>query len=295
MEEKFKSSAVIFPTTTNSISQALLIEDNPYKKDILEFGEEETTEQLLQIFNSDMVQDSLVKIFDLYSHYEISKNDPYSRTWMNLAFEEKVKFKKTPYGSIKIEVLDKNPKMAADIANKCLDIVDVAIKKIKNDRSEKAHFICEERKKSLENQMSQVNDSLNILREKGVIYGEVQVERLTEQYAICLANSNNKGASLIKKELEIISEHVTEHNLLFRRTIEIQEELNRVNNVCDLIQIDSDYELTNMFIINKAYPADKKSFPIRWLVVFLSTFSILIASIIILRCIELYNIQKNDK
>lgn len=295
MEEKFKSSAVIFPTTTNSISQALLIEDNPYKKDILEFGEEETTEQLLQIFNSDMVQDSLVKIFNLFSHYEISKNDPYSRTWMNLAFDEKVKFKKTPFGSIKIEVLDKNPKMAADIANKCLDLVDVAIKKIKTERSEKAYFICEERTKSLENQMIQVNDSLNILREKGVIYGEVQVERLTEQYAICLANSNNKGARLIKKELEIISDHVTEHNLLFRRTIEIQDELNRVNNVCDLIQIDSDYELTNMFIINKAYPADKKSFPIRWLVVFLSTFSILIASIIILRCIELYNIQKNDK
>ena len=295
MEEKFKSSAVIFPTTTNSISQALLIEDNPYKKDILEFGEEETTEQLLQIFNSDMVQDSLVKIFDLYSHYEISKNDPYSRTWMNLAFEEKVQFKKTPYGSIKIEVLDKDPKIAADIANRCLDLVDVAIKKIKNDRAEKAYFICEERKKSLEAQMSQVNDSLNILREKGVIYGEVQVERLTEQYAICLANSNNKGARLIKKELEIISEHVTEHNLLFRRTIEIQEELNRLQNVCDLIQIDSDYELTNMFIINQAYPADKKSYPIRWLVVFLSTFSILVTTIIILRLIELFNIQKNGK
>ena len=295
MEEKFKSSAVIFPTTTNSISQALLIEDNPYKKDILEFGEEETTEQLLQIFNSDMVQDSLVKIFDLYSHYEISKNDPYSRTWMNLAFEEKIKFKKTPFGSIKIEVLDKDPKMAADIANRCLDLVDVAIKKIKNDRAEKAYFICEERKKILEAQMSQVNDSLNILRQKGVIYGEVQVERLTEQYAICLANSNNKGARLIKKELEIISEHVTEHNLLFRRTIEIQEELNRLQNVCDLIQIDSDYELTNMFIINQAYPADKKSYPIRWLVVFLSTFSILVTTIIILRLIELFNIQKNGK
>lgn len=295
MEEKFKSSAVIFPTTTNSISQALLIEDNPYKKDILEFGEEETTEQLLQIFNSDMVQDSLVKIFDLYNHYEISKEDPYSKTWMNLAFDEKIKFKKTPYSSIKIEVLDKNPKMASDIANKCLELVDIAIKKIKHDRSEKAIFICKERKKSLENQMSQVNDSLNILRNKGVIYGEVQVERLTEQYAICLAQSNTKGAQKIKKELDVISEHVTEHNLLFRRTIEIQDELNRIQNVCDLIQIDSDFELTNMFIINKAYPADKKSYPIRWLVVFLSTFSILITTIIILRLIELFNNQKNDK
>ena len=51
---KFRCSCY-FSYTTNSISQALLIEDNPYKKDILEFGEE-TTEQLLQIFNSDMVR-----------------------------------------------------------------------------------------------------------------------------------------------------------------------------------------------------------------------------------------------
>ena len=295
MEEKFKSSAVIFPTTTNSISQALLIEDNPYKKDILEFGEEETTEQLLQIFNSDMVQDSLVKIFNLYSHYEIGEDDPYSRTWMNLAFEENIKFKKTPFGSIKIEVIDKNPKIAADIANKCLDLVDVAIKKIKTERSEKAYFICDERKKSLETQMSKVNDSLNIIRNQGVFYGTAQTERLIEQYAICLANNNKRGAQLIKKELNKLSKYITEHNLLERRTHHFQSEFNRIQDVCDLIQIDSDYELTNMFIVNKAYPADKKSYPIRWLVVFLSTFSILIASIIILRSIELYNIKKNDK
>ena len=295
MEEKFKSSAVIFPTTTNSISQALLIEDNPYKKDILEFGEEESTEQLLQVLNSDMIQDSIVDIFDLYKHYKIGKEDPYSKTWMNLAFEENVTFKKTPYNSIKIEVLDKDPKLAADIANKFLDLVDVAIREIKSQRSQKALFICQERKKGLENLMEQVNDSLNLLRNKGVIYGEVQVERLTEQYAICLAQSNKRGAQLLKDELEIISKNLTEHNLLFRRTIEIQEELNRVQNVCDLIRIDSEYELTNKFVINKAYPADKKSYPIRWLVVFFTSFSTLIITIIFLRLFELLNIKKNDK
>lgn len=293
MEEKFKSSAVIFPTTTNSISQALLIEDNPYKKDILEFGEEESTEQLLQVLNSDMIQDSIVKIFDLYNHYEINREDPYAKTWMNLAFEEHVIFKKTSFNSIKVEVLDKDPNIASDIANKCLDLVDIAIKEIKSQRSEKALFICEERKKGLENLMNEVNDSLNLLRNKGVIYGEVQVERLTEQYAICLAQNNKRGAQILKNELELISKYVTEHNLLFRRTIEIQDELNRVQNVCDLTRIDSDFELTNMFIINKAYPADKKSYPIRWLIVFIASFSTLFATIIFLRLVELLNIKKN--
>ena len=295
MEEKFKSSAVIFSTTTNSISQALLIEDNPYKKDILEFGEEESTEQLLQVLNSDMIQDSIVNIFDLYNHYEISQEDAYSKTWMNLAFDENVNFKKTPYNSIKIEVLDKDPKLASDMANKFLDLVDVAIKEIKSQRSKKALFICEARKASLENSMKQVNDSLNLLRDKGVIYGEVQVERLTEQYAICLAQNNKRGAQLLKNELDLISKYLTKHNLLFRRTIEIQEELNRVQNVCDLIRIDSEYELTNKFVINRAYPADKKSYPIRWLVVFLASFSTFITTIIFLRLFELINIKKNDK
>jgi len=293
MEEKFKSSAVIFPTTTNSISQALLIEDNPYKKDILEFGEEESTEQLLQVLNSDMIQDSIVEIFNLYNHYKINKEDPYAKTWMNLAIEERITFKKTPFNSIKIEVLDKDPNIASDIANKCLDLVDSAIKEIKSQRSKKAFFICKERKKDLEILMKEVNDSLDSLRNKGVIYGEVQVERLTEQYAICLAQNNQRGAQILKNELEVISKYVTEHNLLFRRTIEIQEELNRVQNVCDLIKIDSEYELTNMFVINKAYPADKKSYPIRWLVVFLASFSTLITTIIFLRLFEVLNIKKN--
>ncbi len=296
MEEKFKSSAVIFPTTTNSVSGALFSDqyNYPYKKDILEFGEEESTEQLLQVLNSDMVRDSIVHIFDLYNHYEISQEDPYSKTWMNLAFNENVNFKKTPYNSIKIEVLDKDPKLAADIANKCLELVDFAIKRIKSDRSKKALFICEERKNDLEFLMNAVNDSLNIIRDKGVIYGEVQVERLTEQYAICIAQNNKRGAQLLKDELKTISKYLAEHNLLFRRTVEIQEELNRVQNICDLIDIDSEYELTNYFRINEAYPADKKSYPIRWLVVFCASFSMLMITIIFLRLFELLNIKKND-
>ena len=50
---KYKSTSVIYPTTTNSISQALLVEHNPYRKDVLEFGEELEAERLLQILNSD--------------------------------------------------------------------------------------------------------------------------------------------------------------------------------------------------------------------------------------------------
>ena len=293
MEEKFKSSAVIFPTATNSISQDLLAK-KPNKKDILDFGEEESTEQLLQILNSDLIRDSIINIFNLYNHYKIDKEDPHSRSLIFLEYSNNITFKKTPYNSINIEVFDKDPNIASEIANKFLDLLDLAIKRIKSKRTEKALFICEQRKKSLNKSLQQVNDSLNIIRKQGVFYGTAQTERLIEQYAICLANNNKRGAQLIKKELNKLSKYITEHNLLERRTHHFQSEFNRIQDVCDLIYIDSEYDLTNKFVINKAFPADKKSYPIRWLVVLVFTFSIFIATIVILRSIELLKLNRNE-
>ena len=91
-----------------------------------------------------------------------------------------------------------------------------------------------------------------------------------------------------------LSKYITEHNLLERRTHHFQSEFNRIQDVCDLIYIDSEYDLTNKFVINKAYPADKKSYPIRWLVVLVFTFSIFIVAIFILRSIELLKINRNE-
>ena len=150
------------------------------------------------------------------------------------------------------------------------------------------------KKKSINKSLQQVNDSLNIIRKQGVFYGTAQTERLIEQYAICLAENNKRGAQLIKKELNKLSKYITEHNLLERRTHHFQSEFNRIQDVCDLIYIDSEYDLTNKFVINKAYPADKKSYPIRWLVVLVFTFSIFIVAIFILRSIELLKINRNE-
>jgi len=49
IREKYKSTVILFPATTNSISKALLSENNFQKTDVLQFGEEEEAEQMLQI------------------------------------------------------------------------------------------------------------------------------------------------------------------------------------------------------------------------------------------------------
>ena len=123
--EQFLSTVIFFPANTASISKAVMTEDVTGKNDIVAFGEEEQAEQMLQILYSDFIRDRVIEKFDLMAHYEIDLDDQYKLTSLIKEWESKVKFKRTEYQSIRIDVLDTDPQMAADIANEIARLVDV--------------------------------------------------------------------------------------------------------------------------------------------------------------------------
>lgn len=279
---KFKSTAVIYPTTTNSISQALLVEHNPYRKDVLEFGEELEAERLLQILNSDEMQNHIIQEFDLFEHYEINPNAEYSNTWMNLAFSEHVSFKRTELMSIKLEVLDKDPQLAAAICNKMVDLIDVVVKRVKQERAQQAVVILENRDADLANRLFSIHDSLEVLRSHGILDVSLQAERLTEYYAQALSKGNTAGARALKKEFNNLALYGGDYYRLFEELELVQEQLDIIRLEKENISIELDAELTNRFVINKAVAADKKSYPIRWLIVAMSAMSTFILTLVLL-------------
>ncbi len=280
----FKSSVVIFPTTTHSVSKALFAQHGG--NDVLEFGEEEATEQLLQVLKSHSIRDSIIRRFDLYNHYEINDSEPNRRSIVNSKFEELINFKKTKYNSIEIIVFDKDPNIASDIANDCLVLMDSVSMQIRKKRASQALEILKKRLNKLYIYRNQMLDSLKEYRSFGLISVGHQTERLTEQYAIALADNNIQGAQRIKKELNILAQHVDFQETLLRKTHKIENELSEIEFEVDRVSIDTNYSLENKFIINRAYPADKKSYPVRWLIVLSSLLSVMSFSIIVLSLLE---------
>ena len=67
----YKSTAIIYPTSSNSISKVLISTTYQSEKDIMNFGEDEQTEQMLQVLNSNRVRDKVIERFDLMNHYDI--------------------------------------------------------------------------------------------------------------------------------------------------------------------------------------------------------------------------------
>ncbi len=117
----YRSTAIVFPAATSTVSFS---EQRNAKASSMDFGEEEQAEQLIQILQSSNIRDKIVSEFDLQKHYEIDKNDENKYYKLVKEYNQNILFVRTRYGSIQIDVLYRDPKLAADIANKCVDLID---------------------------------------------------------------------------------------------------------------------------------------------------------------------------
>ena len=63
MEEQFKSTVIMFATPQHSIGEQFYEEIK--RNDLLEYGETEDAERLLQILNSDRIRNQIIQKYDL--------------------------------------------------------------------------------------------------------------------------------------------------------------------------------------------------------------------------------------
>ncbi len=65
-----------------------------------------------------------------------------------------------------------------------------------------------------------------------------------------------------------------------------QKQLIIIKTKYEQAKVDAEQELPQKFIVSNAYPAEKKSYPVRWLIVVISTLSSLLIAIISILLIE---------
>jgi uncharacterized protein involved in exopolysaccharide biosynthesis len=164
----FESQVILFPSTTNSVSKALLPQSNGYgDEDIFEYGDEQQAEQLLQILNSGEIRDSVIQKFDLMAHYEIDEDTKYRRTKLFKEYAGKIEFARTQFMSVEINVMDTDPQMAADIANYISFLVDKTKRRVSRSRAEMGLNIVKNEYHSLQGEIQKMEDKITELRYKG--------------------------------------------------------------------------------------------------------------------------------
>lgn len=284
---KYKSSVILFPTSSGSISQALITESQQ-KKEILNFGDEEEVEQLMQILLSSEIRNRIIEKYDLFRHYRINPSDKYAYSNLYKKYDSNIDISRTEYMSIRIDVLDESAETAAHIANDIAALVDSLYAKIQKERATKAFIIVEKEFVAQKEKIKGLEDSLSVLSKLGVIDVKSQTEMYSEQHAIAIATGNERARTEIEKKLDILAIYGSSHSILKEQMFEEVKRLAAIEAKYREAKVDLEQDLPNTYIVSPGEVADRKHSPIYWITVSVSVLSTLLFSIVLLILFDKY-------
>jgi uncharacterized protein involved in exopolysaccharide biosynthesis len=272
-----------------------MLSDNIYSQDDnLKFGAEQESEQLMQVLNADEIRAKIIHIFKLAKHYKVDTTKRFWKTKLLDEYNSNIKYRRTEYQSIVIEVLDANPDTAAFIANEISNQVDTLITFIQHERAQKALAIVEKEYLDMIKQMGKMQDSLKHIRELGVINYEAQSVAFNNAYATAIADGKMQGAKQIENKLKILAKYggtyVALRDLLLNET----KRLSYIKGKYMEAKVDAEQVIPHKFVIDKAYASDKKAYPKRLLIILISAISTFFVALLLMIINDSIASQRKD-
>ena len=260
----FRSTAIVFPAATSTVSFS---EQRNAKAAAMDFGEEEQAEQLVQILQSSRIRDKIVAEFGLLKHYNIAENDPNKYYNLVKKYNNNFLFVRTRYGSIQIDVLDRDPKKAADMANKIVDLIDTVKNSMVAERTWPAYQINKRKKEQLEQDRDAILKRLDTLSALGVI----SLDGRTNLFQAYVDAKNAGEKTELKRMIDVNQKYgSTFDGLEFIRNEKIMQ-LEEFQVSYEQAESDANSAFNHKFIVERAVVADKKDKPKKLIIVLLST------------------------
>jgi capsular polysaccharide biosynthesis protein len=272
IKPKFKSTARIYPSIN-----------------VYTFSDESESEQLLEIVNSQDIKLRVIDAFNLSEVYKISKQDPHYLTYMMADFNDNVKFKKTEYETVEIQVLDTDPQRASSMCDTIIAFVNEKVREIHSIKYKEVVDIAKKDLTKIDGEIDSISKSMDVLRKDyRILDYETQVEEITKGMVKVLADQkkNTSGGQELDRWMKSLSEKGGEFVFL-------KSQLKNLFFQRDSVKQSYDWSLSNLQKkivyaqpIQKPVPSDKKAYPIRWLIVLLSTVSALFVSVLVILLLE---------
>ena len=258
-----------------------------YPSNITSYSDESETEQMIQILQSQSIMDSLVKKFNLLEHYNISTNYAYWRTALLTEYHEKVKVTKTQYEAVSIIVTDKDPQVACDMVNEILHQYNLKNRYLHIGKRQEVI-------RMYEIQMALKNRTIDSLQKKyqeiSTKYGLIDVGSQSREITRGYLKTYQGNQTVNSNELKTLKQNMELYSSEFQR---LEETIKAEIQTYATVKLEYEQELrfvstdlTYSNILSEPFVSDKKSYPVRWVVVSLSAFGALLLSLLVIFVIE---------
>ena len=257
----YKSSAIVYPVNLPT------------------FSEETNTEQMLQLLRSGEIRDSVIACFNLYAHYQIDPTSKHARSDIINEFGNNVSFSRTEYDAVEIEVYDKKPPLACILVDSIIKFYNYKVRDLHRQKHKEVLLL---KKAEMEKKQHEIDSLQNkireILRESNIKAAGIEnVNMLIDGGLKVYSKLSGEGNELQHLQFQLVKaqEHYHGAKALYEKTLQ---------------EVEKDISYAQ--VVSPPFPADKKAYPIRWLITALGAFSALFLAVIILAILE--SIKKKE-
>lgn len=266
IKPKYKSTARVYPS-----------------KNIYIYSEESESEQLLEVISALDIKLRVIDAFNLSEVYKIDKQDSKYLSYMLAEFNENVKFKKTEYETVEIQVMDTDPFRACAMCDSIITFLDDKVRMMHRLKYEEVVKIAKQDYDKLTHQIDSVEDKLNILRrDYHIVDYSTQSEEITKGMVKVLAEQkqNTAGGREIQKWMNNFADKAGEFVLLDQQSKLLVNQRGDLKKILDGAISDANKKIVYGQRVQNPVPADEKAYPSRSLIVLLSTLAALFVALL---------------
>jgi len=112
-----------------------------------------------------------------------------------------------------------------------------------------------------------------------------------------MARGNRAGVNRLEQKLEVLAKYGGAYVSLRDALEHDKKQLSEIKAKYEEAKVDATENLPHKFVVSSAYKAERKSYPIRWLIVVITLFSVLFLALVVLGFIEVFgdNLQVDLK
>jgi uncharacterized protein involved in exopolysaccharide biosynthesis len=283
---QFKSTAVLIPASSTQASKDVFVASRA--KGLTVFGDDEEVEHLIQVLSSEGLRRHIINKFNLFEHYGVNANEEFAWHKVNNAYSSNISFRPSRYRSVMIEVYDNDPQMAAKLANAIVVAADSLTRDAKRLVAQKALEVLEFHYQQTLAEAYRIDDSLSFVMSKGVLDLPYQAKEVTRVYAEAIANSSPNASSNLKKYMDELATYGANFTRFFNDVQYKSLQLKDMQENLHILRAEAQGIIPSQFVIDWAYPADKKAKPKKLVIVVAATLSALFFSLFLFVLVDFF-------
>ncbi len=304
----YKSTTVFYPTNPQTTDPDRIVSEGGK----LELGgRSEDLDRVITIGESQPVAERLIKRFKLHEHYKAGAagDDAADQAALD-EFSSNLKIVHNDRDAIELTFEDKDKVLAARIANALVQSIDSVNQQLTLANRVKVLELYAQRRNFLEREYQSTYDSLRVGRRRYGIYGLAlesrylakEIIETEEELRRAEGEGNSSKAAGLRRalrgltktdggnifNLESYSAGIDQMNTLFARFNDLQARLLGARSAYETARVGISGRISSIYVVQEAYPATKKSKPVRWLIVASSLVITFALSVAFITLIELY-------